>query len=80
MWEMLTYSRDWTEACACFLLKETESSKSLMCDKHVVHALYVRSECMAYTYVIATVCCDLQCVLTVEGFGPSFCACQKWCV
>ena len=31
MWEMLTYSRDWTEACACFLLKETESSKSLMC-------------------------------------------------
>ena len=38
MWEMLTYSRDWTEAC--FLLKETESSKSLMCDKHVVHVLF----------------------------------------
>ena len=54
MWEMLTYSRDWTEACACFLLKERESSKSLMCDKHVVHVLYLRSE----WYVIAIVCCD----------------------
>ena len=38
----------------CMFSTERESSKSLMCDKHVVHVLYLRSE----WYVIAIVCCD----------------------